>query len=70
MSERRSHCSLQAGSVFITLGPKWFREQVFQTMIGPGVAVDPGILLEEIQRTRTKDRIGIDYQTAIIEEPA
>jgi len=52
----------------LRLIPSGFVNKSSRLLIGPGVAVDPGILLEEIQRTDTKDRIGIDYQTAIIEE--
>src|SRR2546427_6589008 len=52
----------------LRLIPSGFVNQSSRLLIGPGVAVDPGILLDEIQRTSTKDRIGVDYQTAIIEE--
>lgn len=37
-------------------------------LIGPGVLVNPRILLEEIKLTKTGDRIGVDEQCAIIEE--
>lgn len=36
-------------------------------MIGPGVAVDPVILLEEIKATKTQDRLWVDYRCPIIE---
>jgi len=52
----------------LRLIPSGFVNKSSRLLIGPGVAVDPGILLDEIQRTNTKDRIGVDYQTAIIEE--
>jgi adenylosuccinate synthase len=37
-------------------------------LIGPGVLVNPKVLLEEIKLTETENRIGIDKQCAIIEE--
>ncbi len=37
-------------------------------MIGPGVPVETTILLEEIQRTDSENRIGVDYQCPILEE--
>lgn len=52
----------------LRLIPSGFVNTSSRLLIGPGVVIDPGILLDEIQKTNTKDRIGIDYQTAIIEE--
>ncbi len=37
-------------------------------LIGPGVLVNPKVLLEEVKLTGTDNRIGVDYQCAIIEE--
>ncbi len=37
-------------------------------LIGPGVLVNPKVLLEEIKLTNTEDRLGVDQQCAIIEE--
>jgi adenylosuccinate synthase len=37
-------------------------------LIGPGVLVNPSVLLKEIEVTATKDRIGVDRQCAIIEQ--
>ncbi|MGQ9460734.1 MAG: adenylosuccinate synthetase [Candidatus Bathyarchaeaceae archaeon] len=36
-------------------------------LIGPGVLVNPEILLEEIQLTESQNRVGVDRQCAIIE---
>jgi len=36
-------------------------------LIGPGVLVDPDILLREIEVTHSEDRVGVDPQCAIIE---
>jgi len=37
-------------------------------LIGPGVLVNPKVLLEEIKLTNTENRLGVDEQCAIIEE--
>jgi adenylosuccinate synthase len=37
-------------------------------LIGPGVVVDPDVLLKEIEETRIWDRFGLDPQCAIIEQ--
>jgi adenylosuccinate synthase len=36
-------------------------------LIGPGVLINPEILLDEIQLTESQDRVGVDRQCAIIE---
>ena len=36
-------------------------------LIGPGVLISPKILLEEMQLTRSQDRVGVDPQCAVIE---
>ncbi len=36
-------------------------------LIGPGVLVNPRILLEEVEITRSANRVGVDYQAGIIE---
>ncbi|UCC33509.1 MAG: adenylosuccinate synthetase [Candidatus Bathyarchaeota archaeon] len=36
-------------------------------LMGPGVLINPEILLQEIQVTESKDRVGVDRQCAIIE---
>ena len=52
----------------LRLIPSGFVNKSSRLLIGPGVVVDPPILLDEIQKTNTSDRIGIDYQTGIIEQ--
>ncbi|MGQ4892346.1 MAG: adenylosuccinate synthetase [Candidatus Njordarchaeia archaeon] len=37
-------------------------------LIGPGVLVNPKILLEEIEKTNTTHRVGVDAQAGIIEQ--
>jgi len=37
-------------------------------LIGPGVLVNPRVLLEEIRLTGTENRLGVDRQCAVIEE--
>ena len=37
-------------------------------LIGPGVLVNPQILLKEIEMTKSKERVGLDPQCAIIEQ--
>lgn len=37
-------------------------------LIGPGVLVNPQILLKEVEVTKSKERVGIDPQCAIIEQ--
>jgi len=37
-------------------------------LIGPGVLVNPKVLLEEVKLTATENRLGIDNQCAVIEE--
>jgi len=49
--------------------PSAFVNPTTRLLIGPGVLVDPRVLLEEIKSTRVENRIGLDPQCAIIEEP-
>jgi len=48
--------------------PSGFVSTESRLLIGPGVLVNPRIVLEEIEVTGTKGRIGIDRQCAIIEQ--
>ncbi|NIN52688.1 MAG: adenylosuccinate synthetase [Nitrososphaeria archaeon] len=48
--------------------PSGFIQQGARLLIGPGVLVSPGILLEEVKLTNTRDRLGLDRQVGIIEE--
>ena len=47
--------------------PSAFVSRKCRLLIGPGVLVNPEILLQEIQLTRSKDRVGVDQQCAIID---
>lgn len=47
--------------------PSAFVYHKCRLLIGPGVLVNPEILLQETQLTRSKDRVGVDQQCAIIE---
>ena len=47
--------------------PSAFVYHKCRLLIGPGVLVNPEILLRETQLTESKDRVGIDKQCAIIE---
>ncbi|MBN1329187.1 MAG: adenylosuccinate synthetase [Candidatus Heimdallarchaeota archaeon] len=48
--------------------PSGFTSKKSRLLIGAGVLVDPIIFLKEIDETGCKDRIGIDYQTGIIDK--
>jgi adenylosuccinate synthase len=48
--------------------PSGFVSKNSRLLIGPGVLVNPGVLLKEVDMTETKDRIGVDRQCAIIEQ--
>jgi adenylosuccinate synthase len=48
--------------------PSGFTSEKSELLIGAGVLVDPEIFLKEIKETKCQDRIGIDYQSGIIEE--
>lgn len=48
--------------------PSAFVNKACRLLIGPGVAVNPDILFNEIKATGTEGRVGIDSQCAIIEE--
>jgi len=47
--------------------PSGFPYRECKLLIGPGVAIDPNVLLKEISLTETEGRIGIDPQCAVIE---
>ncbi len=48
--------------------PSAFVYDKCRLLIGPGVLVNPDIFLEEIQLTKSQDRVGVDPQCAVIEE--
>ena len=47
--------------------PSAFVYNKCRLLIGPGVVISPEVLLQEIQLTRSEDRVGVDPQCAIIE---
>ncbi|NIP67457.1 adenylosuccinate synthetase [Candidatus Bathyarchaeota archaeon] len=47
--------------------PSAFVYDKCRILIGPGVLVNPEILLKEIELTRSRDRVGVDGQCAVIE---
>ncbi|MFQ6085030.1 MAG: adenylosuccinate synthetase [Candidatus Bathyarchaeia archaeon] len=48
--------------------PSTFLYDKCRMLVGPGVLVDPRVFLDEIRATRTRDRIGLDHQCAIIDQ--
>jgi len=47
--------------------PSAFPYDKCRLLIGPGVLVNPEVLLQEIQLTDSEDRVGVDHQCAVIE---
>ncbi len=47
--------------------PSAFVYDKCRLLIGPGVLINPEILLQEIQITKSQNRVGIDHQCAVIE---
>ena len=52
----------------LRLVPSGFINPKARLLVGAGVLVNPRLIIEEINRTKTQDRIGIDYQSGIIEQ--
>ena len=52
----------------LRLIPSGFVNQSTRLLIGPGVPVETKIMLDEIKETNSEDRIGVDFQCAILEE--
>ena len=48
--------------------PSGFVSKDSRLLIGPGVLVDPSILIKEVELTGSKNRTGVDRQCAIIEK--
>lgn len=59
---------IQGKTYSLRMVPSGFVCRESRLLIGPGVLVNPNILLKEIEVTDTKNRIGIDRQCAIIEQ--
>lgn len=53
---------------FLRMIPSGFINKRSRLLIGPGVALNSEILLQEIELTKTSDRVGIDEKCAIIED--
>ena len=47
--------------------PSAFMQKKCRLLIGPGVLVNPEILLREVELTESEGRVGVDPQCAIIE---
>ena len=47
--------------------PSAFVNDKCRLLIGPGVLLDPEIILQETQLTKSKERVGVDRQCAVIE---
>jgi adenylosuccinate synthase len=47
--------------------PSAFVNDKCRLLIGPGVLVNPEILIQEIQITKSQNRVGVDHQCAVIE---
>lgn len=52
----------------LRLIPSGFVYEKAELLIGPGVAINTNVLLEEIEQTSCKSRLGLDPQCAIIEQ--
>jgi adenylosuccinate synthase len=62
------HTVVHQGKTFkLRLLPSGFLYDKCRLLIGPGVLLNPEILLREIQLTNTYDRVGVDPQCAVIE---
>ncbi len=48
--------------------PSGFVNPKTRLLIGPGVVLDPPVLLSEMKETGSEDRLGVDYQCAIVED--
>src|SRR5712692_10300995 len=52
----------------LRLIPSGFVDKSTRLLIGPGVPVDPSVLLDEIREMGVDDRIGVDNQCPIVEK--
>ncbi|MHA1419041.1 MAG: adenylosuccinate synthetase [Candidatus Heimdallarchaeaceae archaeon] len=51
----------------LRLVPSGFINPKIRLVIGAGVLINPQVLLKELEVTKTKDRLGVDFQSGIIE---
>jgi len=62
------HTVIHGGHTYrLSMLPSAFVYEKCRLLIGPGVLVNPDILIREAQDTKSEDRVGIDHQCAIIE---
>jgi adenylosuccinate synthase len=59
---------MQGKTYSLRMIPSGFVSKESRLLIGPGVLVNPSVLLKEIELTETRNRIGVDRQCAIIEQ--
>jgi adenylosuccinate synthase len=59
---------IQGKTYSLRMIPSGFVSKESRLLIGPGVLVNPDILLKEIEITDTRNRTGVDRQCAIIEQ--
>jgi len=63
------HTVVSGGKTYkVRLVPTAFTNPQTRLLIGAGVVVNPQILLEEVDLTGARGRLGIDYQSGIIDE--
>lgn len=62
------HTVVHNGAVYkLRMLPSAFVSERCRLLIGPGVLVNPEILLNEVELTNAKDRVGVDPRCAVIE---
>jgi len=62
------HTVLYKGKEYkLRMLPSAFVNEKCRLLIGPGVLINPEVLLREIELTQSKERVGVDPQCAIIE---
>ncbi len=67
-SVNAGHTVVVNGEVYkLRIIPSAFVYEKCRLLIGAGANVNVSIFLKEVEKTRCKDRVGIDYQTSIIE---
>jgi len=52
----------------LRLVPSGFINPKIRLLIGAGVLINPQVLIKELEVTKTKDRLGVDFQSGIIEQ--
>jgi adenylosuccinate synthase len=63
------HTVTHAGTTYsLRMIPSGFVNEKSRLLIGPGVLVNPELVLKEVELTGTRSRLGIDRQCAIIEK--